>query len=946
MTVSDASRINRILSERGILESAVANGWQAQPHGWRYPVFDLDGGVIGYRVKQIDRDPKYLWSPAKPKHTLAEWYILPDMRRAIAASGGLCYLANGEPALIAYHSAGVKNAIATTLSEIAVPANIQDVFQQLGITRLIAIVDNDYAGYQSAIKWRDALRGSGIDYEACTWGKVQSNKVYVDTFGNEHPYIACDDVPAKIDGNDAWIQTAFDNAAFQTWVAGVIALPLPVPQEKPQQEAKTFEETPKGLIDAIISSAIARGLKERRGKGWLHGKSIFREEKKPSFGINTEHGYGKDLATGEVYGVFQVAERLNIDWQAYYANHSQEYQQQKQREAETLEAARQASQERVEAFVDDLERKERQQKEDAIKDELSNQVKTWLEGDYRSWWQTTIPPKGIISAILNLAKTRSETARILCLLHDAFLTGRIIWACFTEGDLVAALPEENPKTIKTALNELLELSFIRFLSGGYLKEILHSEIAENSCFSAPEIGRKPKWYALNFDLLDIANHIYERLETAFLEKIHRRTYAKRSGKVAQGLGIESVQDLRPLQRRSQIVMQSDPYSKAAEQKYQLEMEGDGTFWYGWRAELASDTVFPIDISNCESVQNLRAQLLLYWIEHIRAENTREDLRRLIGGSDATLQTLYDEYGIVSEQQFERVDIRADFDDLRPVLREKQQQYRGMARKIAFKKWKEKGWQVQELERACINYVRHSSEIARVFMLICKPSKQRLMTEEEMTALAASAIEDGQLDTVTVPTVKPEPKVITSPMPRNPNRKFSQFQARLDVFMFTPYKLLSDVVLDDKQNVIYKAPSDVDLMRWLADNTQVRLHEKRTGKQEIKLLKDVPSVPDGYELRPYRMSCEIHGKPYVDTDGEIMRLLNGRREKAQEKLEQEASKPVILQQKAMLETPVRALSEFDRRTLDFIQRRYEREYAGKQESRFSFVRDSQQEREVA
>lgn len=932
MTLTDASRINRILSERGILESAVANGWQAQPHGWRYPVFDLEGGVIGYRVKQLDRDPKYLWSPAKPKHALAEWYILPETSRAIAASDGLCYLANGEPALHAYHSAGVHNAIATTLAEIAVPANIQDVFQQLGITRLVAIVDNDYAGYQSAIKWRDALRGSGIDYEACTWGKVQVDLTNEDGL----TYIGCTDVESKADGNDIWKLVAFDNTAFQTWITGVIALPLPVPQEKPQQEAKTFEETPQGLIDAIVSSAIARGLKERKGKGWLHGKSIFRDEKKASFGINMEHGYGKDLANGEIYSTFQVAERLNIDWQAYYANYSEEY----------LEAARRASQERIAAFVDDLERREHQQQENAIKDELSNQVKSWLDGDYRSWWKSNVPPKGILSALLNLTKTRSETARILCLLHDAFLTGRIIWACFTEGDLTAALPEENPKTIKTALNELLELSFIRFLSGGYLKEILHSEIAENSVFSAPEIGRKPKWYALNFDLLDIANHIYERLETAFLEKIHRRTYAKRSGKVAQGLGIESVQDLRPLQRRSQIVMQSDPYSKAAEQKYQLEMEGDGTFWYGWRAELASDTVFPIDIYNCESVQNLRAQLLLYWIEHIRAENTREDLRRLIGGSDGTLQTLYDEYGIVSEQQFERVDIRADFDDLRPVLREKQQQYRGMARKIAFKKWKEKGWQVQELERACINYARHSQEIARVFMLICKPSKQRLMTEDEMTALADSAIEAGQLDPVTEPTVKPEPKVVTSPMPRNPKRKFSQFQARLDVFMFTPYKLLSNVVLDNQQNVIYKAPSDVELMRWLADNTQVRLHDKKTGEQKIVLLRNVASVPDGYELRPYRMSCEIHGRPYVDTDGEIMRLLNGRREKAQEKLEEEASKPIILQQKAMVETPMRELSEFDRRTLDFIQRRYEREYAGKQESRFGFVRDSQQEREAA
>lgn len=934
MTLSDASRINRILSERGILESAVANGWQAQgERGWRYPVFDLAGQAIGYRVKQIDRDPKYLWSPAKPQHPFAEWYILPETSRAIAAHGGLCYLANGEPALHAYHSGGIKHSIATTLSEISVPANVIDILQQLGVTRLVSIVDNDYAGYQAAIKWRDALRGSGIDFEACTWGKVQSNKVYIDDFGNEHPYIACDDIEPKIDGNDVWKLTAFDNTAFQTWIADVIPLPLPVPQEKPQQVAQEYDKTPQGLLDAILNAASASGLKGR-GK-WLNGKSIFREEKKPSFGISKEHGYGKDLATGEIYSTFTVAERLNIDWKAYYPKqlHSKKSQQQKQREAETLETAHVTQKEKVLAAWE--QSRWRWTTEAAI-DELSVKAmacQVW--GQYKSWWTTKTPPKGMISAILNLSKSRSETARVLCLLHDAFRRGLINWAMFTIADIEDVL-NVDPRVLRSALKDLQEWSLVRLLSGGYLKEILHSETALNYFSDYAATGKKPQWYTLNFDMDEIAGNIYTRLETVMLEKIHRRTYARRSSKIAESLGVETVQDLRPLQQRSEIVMQTDMDSKAAANKFQLEMEGDGVYWHGWQSELHNPTAFPIDMSQCENIQELRAQLLIHWITEVCGENTREDLRRLIGGSDGTLQTLYEDYHIDTEQQYERVEVVANFRDLRPVLREKQQQYRGMVRKISFKYRQKKGWDPQLLESAPLYYAKDSYKITKVWMLICKPSKQRMMTDEEIAIKVVTEAAQMSGPEVIEPEKKTGPMAITSPAPVSPRKKFSHFQAKLDVFMFTPYKLVSDIVLDDKQNVIYKAPSDVDLMRWLADNAQVRLHEKRTGKQKIALLKDVKATPDGYELRPYRMSCEIHGKPFVDTDGETMRVLNGKRDKQIEALEQKAQAPVILQQKVMEEKAPRELSEYDRRTLDFIQRRWEREHK-EHVNRFEWIR---------
>src|SRR5687767_12951681 len=129
----------RTLEQRGIATAAEQARWQSQKlkqqSGWAYPVYHYQTGtVIAQRWKAAEPQAmKYAWLPSKPSDAAADWYILPKTRQAIAAAQGTAYLANGEPSLLAYHAAGIHNAIATTLSEVSIPSSLCEVLQALGI---------------------------------------------------------------------------------------------------------------------------------------------------------------------------------------------------------------------------------------------------------------------------------------------------------------------------------------------------------------------------------------------------------------------------------------------------------------------------------------------------------------------------------------------------------------------------------------------------------------------------------------------------------------------------------------------------------------------------------------------------------------------------------------------------------------------------------------------
>lgn len=302
----------RTLEARGIATIAKKYQWQPQNFrqnaGWIYPVFHYQTeAIIAKRWKAaVASSPKYAWLPNKPQDPAASWYILPETKEAISAANGTAYLANGEPALLAYHAAGIKNTIATTLSEVGVPPVTVQVLQAMGIKRLLYPIDKDAAGEKSALNWRDALRASGVDYEAFSWG---------------------DSAPEKSDANDIWIQVAFDKNAFANTLKNLSALELPLPEIKSfddnsfgEKHEKNFDETPQGLIEAIASRL---GISGWKNNGWSQKNfsSPFREDNQPSAAINFNSGVLHDFGTGESYSPTQVAKQLGIDWKRFYPQH-------------------------------------------------------------------------------------------------------------------------------------------------------------------------------------------------------------------------------------------------------------------------------------------------------------------------------------------------------------------------------------------------------------------------------------------------------------------------------------------------------------------------------------------------------------------------------------------------------------------------------------------------
>jgi hypothetical protein len=105
----------KTLADRGIDSVATANGWQPHEvrgaHGWAYPVYNADG--LPYKERRWKaangHKPKYLWLWEKPQK--AKYYFLPGTFAEIVNQHGQCWLAGGEPDVLALNAAGHKNTI-------------------------------------------------------------------------------------------------------------------------------------------------------------------------------------------------------------------------------------------------------------------------------------------------------------------------------------------------------------------------------------------------------------------------------------------------------------------------------------------------------------------------------------------------------------------------------------------------------------------------------------------------------------------------------------------------------------------------------------------------------------------------------------------------------------------------------------------------------------------
>ncbi len=299
----DHLTLSTTLQRRGIDTVAQAAGWKPlSPHGrpgYSYPVH-FDGGTA-QRWKALDgKKPKYTWLPSKPAGCK---YYLPQgtdtLRAAVAAAGGTLYIANGEPALLAYLAAGVQNVICW-FGEGQPPHSLAADLCQWGVQTVRYPVDKDAAGEKSALKVRSTLKDSSIAFYPLEWGDI---------------------VPHKGDANDAWIAAGFDARRFLDELRhlGALILPTEAPehQKLDYRDRNTFgtlkrEDTIAEVIRRAETRPGAQGRTKVHGD-WLNFCCLLHEEHEPSAGINTKTGAYTCFVCGSI-SLREVCEQLGIDY--------------------------------------------------------------------------------------------------------------------------------------------------------------------------------------------------------------------------------------------------------------------------------------------------------------------------------------------------------------------------------------------------------------------------------------------------------------------------------------------------------------------------------------------------------------------------------------------------------------------------------------------------------
>ncbi len=293
-----------MLSQRGLLPTfahagALAATYQNRP-GFKYPVTYSAG--VAWRWKALDgQKPKYVWLGGKPD--ACRYYTpfgLAHLRAAVAANEGALYIANGEPAVIAYHAAGVPNVL-SWFGEANVPADLPAFLTDLGVRRLYYPADKDAAGVKSARKVRAALTHSALDFHPLRWG---------------------DSLPDHADANDLWMQVNFDPAAFRSALANLDALILPAEVELPKAPRPIFDPVSaardrQDAIDQILRLLDMKGSRKPNAKGWITSLHCpFHDDHNPSASFNVESGtltcHG---SCGHNYTLAEVCARFGIAWE-------------------------------------------------------------------------------------------------------------------------------------------------------------------------------------------------------------------------------------------------------------------------------------------------------------------------------------------------------------------------------------------------------------------------------------------------------------------------------------------------------------------------------------------------------------------------------------------------------------------------------------------------------
>jgi hypothetical protein len=281
-----------VLLARGLMQAADDANWQPHSYhgsaGWRYPVYNFKGeqftinGERVYRWKNTDSngDPKYSWIPGKPDK--ARYYLLPGALEAIKAEYGACFLASGEPDVLAYRAAGRCNVTCWFDGEASIPATLADDLALMGVSMLTYAPDRDDTGMKSAAGVFNALKDSEIALRvlklpAEMGSKFDINKLWQQVnFNTEKFGLALVDAP-DIDPVDLYLygegDTGLTHGADMSFSDDV--------------------ELPGKFKDDMIRYVEGLpGFKRWDADGWANFKCPLHDDKHVSAGYNREsHGF-------------------------------------------------------------------------------------------------------------------------------------------------------------------------------------------------------------------------------------------------------------------------------------------------------------------------------------------------------------------------------------------------------------------------------------------------------------------------------------------------------------------------------------------------------------------------------------------------------------------------------------------------------------------------------
>lgn len=760
------------LEARGIAAQALLAGWTEQENYWRYSVINPQGETIAEREKRFPfadttkHKAKVRWHPSKPTNPDSEWYILGDTIQAIQSANGVCYLANGEPAMLSYRAAGILNAIATTLSEIAVPKNLLAYLRLIGVNHLIYIVDKDAAGLRSAVNWRDALAGSGIHLTILVWP---------------------DSLPEKADSNDAWITAKFDSKTFFEILDSCYTPDLPLLETKVVKPYVATEFDKSSLVAALHNAMSNAGKLERKiyQGTWQECHCPFHEDDKASAGFNIENGVINCMGRcGKTFSSKEVAIHFGIDWKSFYPK--------REGKKKPLKADLSRFEEALDTIPDV------RSYEDILTDEISARMQAYEAGQYLGFGRWQALPLGILGAVLSLCNGRSNTAVFLGRLLDALVTGKLPSVFNYEMAMKALqLPY---KTVFKGCFELSALSFLPKLSGiKRIDSMLSIETGKNS-----DEGRPCDWFMVEFESEEIKSLLIKQLEIHFLEKYCGKALALPTMAMASAYGLNEAQALEYRNRIKEAL--GEKVNKQAKQAYDAEMFGDGK-WGGWYKAIDSEVVAPLDYSKFKDVCDLRAALMQWWTSKKRAVNSREELCRLLGCSDASLDKVFERANITSDRQQTKVEFQVPetVRQMAYLWGKNQRDLQGKCWKGGFKLKGEKEWMPVDEKDYLKTFASFAGRIEKAYMLIITPSKQRPMTEDEIaTRDAAQALaQEAQEKALQAPK---EGKTEKQGLERQERYKAPDFGKHSYPFLYRQLQLLfhvyTDYKLGNKQAIVF------------------------------------------------------------------------------------------------------------------------------------------------